>query len=150
MRKATKGRHVQRTVHSPGKEAHHGHSPFFLLWELLTLACVFVVAGEIILTTYFHPNEDAHHLLELAALGAEIILISEVVLLLIIARNKIHFIKTKWLTILAVLPFGGGFRIVQTIKLGWHAFEKTKLGEFLHHPIVTSKRWMHRNLGLRV
>ncbi|MEK6902071.1 MAG: hypothetical protein AABX02_00590, partial [archaeon] len=130
--------------------SHHGHSPFFLMWELLTLACVFIVAGEIIFTTYFHPTQQQHHLLELAALGAEVILITEVALLLIIARDKISFIKSKWLTILAVLPFGGGFRIIQTFKLGWHAFEKTRLGEFLHHPLKGTKRWVHKNLGLRV
>mgnify|MGYP001605314324 FL=1 len=111
---------------------------------------MFIVAGEIIIATYFHPNPATHHLLELVALGAEVILITEVSLLLIVARNKIHFIKTKWLTILAVLPFGGGFRILQTVKLGWHAFEKTRLGEFLHHPLKGTKRWVHRNLGLRV
>ncbi len=97
-----------------------------------------------------HLEEEALHEIHRWELAAEIILIVEVSLLLLVARNKIHFIRTKWVTILAVLPFGGGFRLIKVIKLAWHAFEKTKLGHFFQHPIRSAKRWTRAKLGLRV
>ncbi len=138
-------------AHAPTSSgAHAKHSPFFLVWEMITLACVFFVAFYFLGHSYFHVGEETEHVWELAVEGAEAILVAEVVLLILVARNKINFLKKNWVTVLAVLPLGGSFRAVNALKLGWHAFEKTRVGSFLHHPIKSTKRWVHRNLGLRV
>jgi hypothetical protein len=144
-----------RKSHSPShpKKAHsvhHGHSPFFLVWELVTGACVMFVMLSFFVVPSLHLEEEALHEIHRWELTAEIILIVEVSLLLLVARNKIHFIRTKWATILAVLPFGGGFQFIKVAKIGWHAFEKTKLGHYFAHPIRSSKRWAHAKLGLRI
>lgn len=144
----------KHTKHASKSHGHAGghktHSPFFLLWELITLACVVFVAEAIIYTYFFHPGELLHHELERWEFSAEIILIAEVVLLVVVARDKIRFVLKNWPTILAVLPFGGGMRAVQVLKIVWHAFEKTRVAKFLQHPIRTTRRWVHINLGLRV
>ncbi len=124
------------------------HSPFFVLWELATLACVVIIAESFLVVPSLHLEEETLHQIEQVVQAAEIILIAEVLLLILIAQNKIHFVKKNWPSILAVLPFGGGF--LKTLKIGWHAFEKTRIGQFFAHPIRTSKRWIHINLGLRL
>ncbi len=104
----------------------------------------------IIVVPSLHLEEAALHEIERWTVTAEYILIVEVALLLLVARNKVHFIKTKWATILAVLPLGASFRMVRIGKVGWHAFEKTHAGHFLRHPIRNSRRWVHVKLGLRI
>jgi hypothetical protein len=151
MKPVKKGKKPHSRTHpKKGHSPHHGHSPFFLLWELVTGACMMFVILAFFVVPSLHLEEEALHEIHKWELAAEIILVVEVSLLLIVARNKLHFIRTKWATILAVLPFGGGFRVVQLAKIGWHAFEKTRLGHFLKHPIRTSKRWAHQKLGLRI
>ncbi len=134
------------------KEAHSTHvkhSPFFLLWELITLACVFFVAEAFLGHPYIQVDEKTEHLLEAAVQGAEVILIADVALLILIARDKVHFVKNNWLNIIAVLPMGGSLRVIKALKLGWHAFEKTKIGHFLEHPLQDTRIWFRKNLGLR-
>ena len=138
---------VKKSVHSA---PHVKHSPFFYLWELITLACVVFVAEAWIGHPFIHVDEKTEHLLELAVHGAEAILIADVALLILIARNKVHYVNKNWLNIAAVLPFGGSLRVIQGLKVGWHAFEKTKAGHFLEHPLEDSRRWFRKNLGLRV
>jgi len=151
MKTAKKGKKGHSSTHAKKSHpSHHGHSPFFLIWELVTGACVMFVLLSYFVVPLLHLEEHTIHEIHKWELAAEVILVVEVSLLLIIARSKIHFIKTKWATILAVLPFGGGFRAVQVTKIGWHAFEKTRVGHFLKHPIQTSRRWAHAKLGLRV
>ncbi|QQR92145.1 MAG: hypothetical protein IPJ89_03210 [Candidatus Iainarchaeum archaeon] len=128
--------------------AHHRHSPFFVIWEMVGLACVLFLAMTFALEIFFHPGKATLELIHLADIAAEVILITEVLLIFLVARNKIHFIKTKWMTILSVVPFGNAFRFVRLIKLGWHAFEKTRVGQFIEHPIRSTKRWLRRKLHL--
>jgi hypothetical protein len=144
----TKGKHAH--AKTPFPKHGHAHSPFFFAWELTTLTCVAFVGIIFLFVPSLHLNEAQHREVEQWVIAAEIILIAEVTLLLFVARNKFHFIKRNWLTILAVIPLGGGFRIVQALKVGWHAFEKTKLGHFLTHPLNDIRRWMKEKLGLRV
>lgn len=113
------------------------------------MICVMIVGIGILVVPSLHLEELAHHNVELAVEGAEVVLICEVALLLLVARNKIHYIKHNWMTILAVTPLGGSLRFIKVIKLGWHALEKTKLGHFVHHPIRYTKQWLHRKIGLR-
>ena len=120
----------------------------FYAWEIITLACVFFVAEAYFGHPYIHVDEKTEHILELAVEGAEIILIAEVLLLLLVARDKISHVKKNWLSILAVAPVGGSFRIVTIFKIAWHAFEKTRLGHFLKHPIRYTREWVRRKLGL--
>lgn len=140
------GRHLHaQNIHVPPRPKH---SPFFMVWELITLACVFFIAITFFGSPYIHVDKQTEHLLEIAIEGAETILIAEVVLLILIARNKINYIKKNWINILAVLPFGSGFRAVKVVKLGWHAFEKTRMGHFLKHPIRYTREWVRRKMGL--
>jgi hypothetical protein len=127
---------------------HPGHSPIFYVWEVITLACVIFVAEAYFGHPYIHVDEQTEHLLEVAVEGAEIILISEVVLLILIARNKINYIKRNWLSIATVLPLGGNIGAVKVLKLVWHTFEKTRVGHFLKHPIRYTREWIRRKLGL--
>ena len=129
--------------------AHHTHSPMFYAWELITLSCVFFVAEAFFGHPFIHVDTETEHILELAVEGAEVILIAEVALLLIVARDKVSHIKRNWCNILAVAPVGGSLRIVTIIKITWHAFEKTRLGHFFKHPIQYSRRWIRVKLGLR-
>lgn len=138
-------KHPATGSHAP---AHHGHSPFFILWELVGLACVMFLAMTFTYEIFFHPEKETLALIHLADIAAEIILITEVLLIFLVARNKIHFIKTKWMTILSVVPFGNAFRAVRLLKLGWHAFEKTRVGQFIEHPIRTTKKWLRRKMHL--
>ena len=135
----------KKPAHVHSKKGHSSHSPFFVLWELITLACVFFVAEAYLGHPYIHVDEQTEHVLEVAVESAEVILISEMLLLILVARNKIHFIQKNWLNILAVVPFGGG----TLLKVAWHAFEKTKVGHFLKHPFLYSRRWFRIKLGLR-
>ena len=137
--------------HAPGSHApaHHGHSPFFILWELVGLACVMFLAMTFTYEIFFHPEKETLALIHLADIAAEIILITEVLLIFLVARNKIHFIKTKWMTILSVVPFGNAFRAVRLVKLGWHAFEKTRVGQFIEHPIRSTKKWLRKGLKIK-
>lgn len=135
----------KKSPRQPSKEDRVPRSPFFIVWEIITLACVFFVAEAYLGHPYIHVDEETEHLLEIAVESAEVILISEMILLILVARNKIHFIKKNCLNILAVVPFGGG----TLLKVGWHAFEKTKLGHFLKHPLTYSRRWFRLKLGLR-
>ncbi len=146
MKKNGKSVH-EKAVH---ENKHRTHSPFFVLWELITLACVFFVAEAFFGHPYIHVDEQTEHLLEIAVEGAEIILIAEAALLLLVARNKIHYVKKNWLSILAVAPVGGSFRIITILKLGWHAFEKTRVGHFFKHPIMYTRKWFRVKLGLPV
>lgn len=132
----------------PHSNGHHGHSPFFIIWEMVGLACVFFLAMTFTLEIFFHPDKATLELIHLADIAAEVILIAEVLLIFLVARNKLHFIKTKWMTVLAVVPFGNAFRFIRLIKLGWHAFEKTRVGQFIEHPIRSTKKWLRRKLNL--
>ncbi len=134
-------------THSSG---HRKHSPMFLVWELITLACVFFVAFTFFGHPYIHVDEKTVHLLEVATEGAEVILIAEAVLLLLMARNKIYYIQKNWMSLAAVLPFGGSFRVIKIVKLAWHAFEKTRIGHFFKHPIIYTRRWFRIKLGLPI
>ncbi len=129
-------------------QPHQTHSPFFILWEMVGLACVLFLSFTFILVMFFHVDEQTHHLIELADIAAEIILIAEVLLIFLVARNKMHFIRTKWITILSVIPLGNAFRVIRILKLGWHAFEKTRVGQFIEHPIRSTKRWLKRKIAL--
>lgn len=120
------------------------------MWELITIACVMLVGEAFLFVPLFHVSETAHHQIESAVQAAEFILIVEVALLILIARDKIKYIRKNWITVLAALPFGGSLRFVSGLKIAWHAFEKTRMGEFLHHPIQSTRRWVHMKLGLRV
>lgn len=108
------------------------------------------VGLSILVLPSFPLSEHTVHEIHKWEWAAELILITEVTLLLLVARNKIHFIKTKWTTILAVVPFGGGLQFVKVAKIGWHAIEKTRVGHFFRHPIKNSRRWVHLKLGLRI
>ena len=129
---------------------HRPHSPFFILWELATLTCVIIVAADFLIVPTLELSEEILHRVELVVESSEIILVVEVALLLLVARDKIRYVRKNWPTILAALPVGGGFRFLRALKIIWHAFEKTKIGKFFSHPIRTSRRWVHINLGLRV
>lgn len=120
----------------------------FYAWEVITLACVFFVAEAYFGHPYIHVDERTEHILELAVEGAEVILIAEVLLLLLVARDKISHLKRNWLNIIAVAPVGGGARAVTLFKIIWHAFEKTRMGHFLKHPIQYTKKWVRKKLGL--
>lgn len=148
LKKSAKSSH-EKNSHTQA-HAHRKHSPFFLLWELITLACVFFVAEAFFGHPYIHVDEKTEHILELAVEGAEVILIAEVLLLILIARDKLKYVQKNWLTIAAVAPVGGGFRIITIAKLGWHAFEKTRVGHFFKHPITFMRRWFRMKLGLPV
>lgn len=148
LKKSVKKTHSKKAHAQP--HVHRPHSPFFILWELITLACVFFVAEAFFGHPYIHVDEKTEHILELAVHGAETILIAEVFLLILIARDKIKFIQKNWLTIAAVAPVGGGFRVVTIAKLGWHAFEKTRVGIFFKHPIQYTRRWVRMKMGLPV
>lgn len=135
----------QKQAHPRSKKDYSSRSPFFVAWEIITLACVFFVAESYLGHPYIRVDEQTKHVLEIAVESAEVILISEVLLLILVAQNKIHFIKKNWLNILAVIPLGGG----TLLKVAWHAFEKTKLARFLKHPLLYSRRWFRIKLGLR-
>jgi lipid-A-disaccharide synthase-like uncharacterized protein len=148
----TKNRMRAKSIASASNPApthpHQTHSPFFILWEMIGLACVVFLSLTFILGLFFHIEEKTHQLIELADIAAEIILIAEVLLIFFVARNKIHFIRTKWMTILSVIPIGNAFRVIRIFKLGWHDFEKTRVGRFIEHPIRSIKRWLKRKVAL--
>ncbi len=121
----------------------------FYAWELVTLACVIFVAEAHFGHPFIHVDKETEHILELAVEGAEVILIAEVALLLIVARDKITHIRRNWLSILAAAPVGGSIRGITVLKIAWHAFEKTRMGHFLKHPIQYTRRWIRVKLGLR-
>ena len=115
---------------------------------MIGLACVCFLAMTFALEIFFHPGKETLELIHLADIAAEVILIAEVVLIFLVARNKMHFIRTKWMTILSVVPIGNAFRFIRILKLGWHAFEKTRVGQFIEHPIRSTKRWLKRKIAL--
>ncbi len=133
-------------------EAHahkeHRHSPFYWAWELLALGCVMFLTLSFAYTQFVHVDEVTLHLIELVDFAAEIILIAEVILIFLVTKNKIRFLQTKWMTILAVLPFGSAFRLIRVAKLGWHTAEKTRAVQFLKHPIKGAQKWVHVKLKL--
>ncbi len=147
----SKGKYIipSKIPYDTTAHAHQTHSPFFIIWEIIGLGCVFFLTLSFLYTQFFNVEERALHLIELADVAAEIILIAEVLLIFLVARNKIHFIKTKWATILAVTPIGGAFRAVRVVKLVWHGLEKTKLAQFLEHPIRGTKKWIRKRLQIR-
>ncbi|MEK6821476.1 MAG: hypothetical protein AABY11_03710 [archaeon] len=143
----------KKTVHAQRAPAthvkHHSHSPFVLIWEIITLASAIFIGISFLDSTYFHFVQN-HDLLHQWVLSAEIILVAEITLLFLVARKKFYFIEKNWPTILAVLPFGSGFRVIQALKVGWHAAEKTRVIQFLKQPAHSVKNWLHRKLYLRI
>ncbi|MFH0969953.1 MAG: hypothetical protein V1776_00620 [Candidatus Diapherotrites archaeon] len=138
---------TQHATPAHAGNAHSRHSPFFILWEFLTLACVVFLGLTFLDHTFFHWVKNVA-LEERWVVAAEIILIAEVALLLLVARNKINFVKRNWPTIFAVIPFGSGFRVIHALKVIIHAAEKTKIGHLLRHPIAETRRWVRKNIGL--